>query len=430
MKRWNATWPWLAVLVYAVAVTAWIGSDRRVSREAYPPFSARSTAPEGLSLAHRYLQARARDKTPAKSVSMLTRPVGMAAIESDAVVFRIAPDSFIPRTREQVQAGDEEDPKDEKAAPEPEKPLPGRKPERSPARKPGRKDRGKPSSPDAETAKDPAGGGILTAAEQEWIQGGGRLVLAIKSATGPLGIAMISGESVEKVYPAWPGVTRLELPVRRVLAGWPLRRTHTLFADGNAPVLARQRLGVGELVLLSCPEVFQNEHVGKADHLSLLEALAGEGRPVYFDEVAHGIQGGTGVLALVTSWGLGPMLVLALLAAGAAFLRRRVRLGEPVDDHRETRRESVDFVESVAQLYQRALPRRRALALYARHFSHAVSLKTGLRGDALQARVDALAPELRGLGGGAGRDIGLSEFRRHLERINRAFRRLDDAKRA
>jgi hypothetical protein len=446
VSRWNTTWPWFAAVLFALIVAVWLGTDRRVFRDSFPAFSARSTAPEGLSLSFRYLATRAGERNPPISVRMLSKPIGMSVLERDAVVLRIAPENtrsplhgkaVNTNPDEEKPAGDPEKVEAEPGPVRPERDVPGKRqakrgqdPDGDAKPKGGKPARVRQSSPDGGMSQDPAGGGLLTAAEQEWIQGGGRMVLAVLREAGPLGIDPASGDAVEKVFPGWPVVDRLDPPAMRVLAGWPLRWTHTLYAVGGAPLVARQRLGGGELFLLSCPEIFQNAHVGKAGHLSMLESLAGEGRPVYFDETVHGIGAETGVLALLTSWGLGPLLVLSALAAGAAFWRRRVRLGVPVDDHRETRREAVDYVESVAQLYQRALSRHQALVLYVRHFAHAVSLKTGLRGEPLQAKIDSLAPGMRIRPPASGRDIGLSEFRRQLDRINRAFRRLDDGKRA
>ena len=51
-----------------------------------------------------------------------------------------------------------------------------------------------------------------------------------------------------------------------------------LWIVGDEALVARQRLGRGEAVVLACPEVFRNSELARADHLDLLEALAGSGR--------------------------------------------------------------------------------------------------------------------------------------------------------
>jgi hypothetical protein len=56
-------------------------------------------------------------------------------------------------------------------------------------------------------------------------------------------------------------------------------------------------------------------------------------------------------------------------------------------------------------------------------------VQTGLRGAALDARVNELMPNRPALSA-KGRDLAAAEFTRELEAINDAFGRLDDAKRS
>lgn len=235
-------------------------------------------------------------------------------------------------------------------------------------------------------------------------------------------------EEARKVFPVWPGVEKLEPPHRRVLAGPALDDVHAVLATGKGPLAARGRMGKGDVVLLACPEVFQNAALGNAHHLALLGALAG-GRKAYFDESVHGLSSEAGAVEILRQWGFGPLLLLAALAALAALWRGRARLGPEEDDARETRVEAVDFVDSLAMLYNRALMRRQALGLYERAFEQAVAVRTGLKGPALQARVGELLRHRPDLKGAAGRDLGAMEFQRGLREINEAFRRLEHAKR-
>ncbi|MHC4251067.1 MAG: hypothetical protein ACYS9X_18250, partial [Planctomycetota bacterium] len=174
------------------------------------------------------------------------------------------------------------------------------------------------------------------------------------------------------------------------------------------------------------------------DHLALLEALAGRGRPVYFDEYVHGMESRAGALEIVRGWGLGALVVTGALAAVAAFWRARRRIGPPEDDFRETRVEAVDFVDSLAELYGRALRRIEALALYEESFRQGASVSTGLRGPALEERVKSLTKGLdipTNLAAGLAaadrrvRDMSVQEFNRYLRGLNQAFGRLEHAKR-
>ena len=254
------------------------------------------------------------------------------------------------------------------------------------------------------------------------------MVIAVNGPYASLKTDWRGEEDARKVFPAWAGVEKLDPPQKRVLAGAPLDDVHAVLATEKGPVAARGRMGKGEVVLLSVPEVFQNAHLAKADHLALLSTLAG-GRKAVFDESVHGLSSEAGTVEILRRWGFGPLLVLAALASLVAYWRKRSRLGPEEDDARETRVEAVDFVDYLAMLYDRSLEKRQALGLYARAFEQAVAVRFGLKGAALEARVRDYVKSRPDLKGGGKKDIGAMEFQRGLREINEAFRRLDDAKR-
>jgi hypothetical protein len=285
---------WLGALAYFAAALAWLGSASRAGDTVFPPGSAFDTSPTGLSLAHRYLTGRVgRPGGPAR-VDLLTREVG-PHLEARAVVLRVRP----------------------------------------------------------RAASSPL---LLSGPERAFVSGGGRLVLGLRETYGPLRLAGTPGRPL-KVFPAWPGVGTLRPPVpRRLSAGLPAE-AHSVFAIGGAPAVARAPIGGGELVLLALPETIENGGLDQADHLRLLEALAGGGRPVYFDEHAHGLEGRPGVISLLAGWGFGPLLVLLAVTGLALLWRERARLGPALDDHRERRSDAVDLLDSLALLYGRSLGR-------------------------------------------------------------------------
>jgi hypothetical protein len=368
--RWSAARYvvlWLGVASYFVASVAWLALTSRDLD--LPPGSSLEIGPQGTSLARAYLAARR------ENVRILTREVSSSELELDAVVFRLRP-ALVTSLR-----------------PEPEGP--------------------------AATEV-----GWLTREEDAWVRAGGRLVLAIASPYRALRVEAADGRAVSKVAPVWSGVARLELASARALLGWPAEAAQPVFAAGPRPVLARHRLGRGDVVLCAVPEVFENALLGRADHLRLLEALAGTRRTVYFDERSHGIVGEAGLLELLGRFGMGPAVVLSGLAGVAAFWRRRVRLGPPVPERAAPGSEAANLVEALGDLYDRALDESEALALYQRALARAVSARTGLRGQALDARLNDV------IGGGStttakpARGPRAAGFDGQLRRLNDAFRRL------
>ncbi|MBI3855061.1 MAG: DUF4350 domain-containing protein [Planctomycetes bacterium] len=377
--------PWIAGALFLGGLLAWLSRDPKVRREAFRDYSIYNSSGKGLSLAYRYLSSTGR------AVEALARPVERAFLPADGVLFRIRPEAH-PENLE-----------------EPDSKAVGLRPAH------------------AWDEKDPARY-AFSAEEEDWVRNGGRLVIAIDRRYGPIDVKEVSASPTRRVFPSWSGVERLDPPAPRGLTGLPPGEGVSVFAAGAGAVVSRLRRGRGEIILSSAPEIFQNRLLPRADHLALLDRLAGSGRPVFFDEYVHGAQGGAGTVEILRQWGFGPFLVLILVAALASFWRRRVRVGPEEDDARETRIEAVDFVDSLALLYRRMMPRRHALTLYAKEFERAVAAQTGLRDAALKARVADFLPP-RPARPVRGKDLPVPDFEKELEHINLAFRRLNDAKR-
>lgn len=428
-RRLGKRLPWIAAAAFFVAMALWIGRDKRIGKEAYEAYSVHNTSEEGLSLAYRYLRERAQEEDSKAKVGVITRPARRAGISADAVLFQIRPSAqSLPEVLKR---------RSRKASP---KKADGEaEGEGAEEGKEGKGGKGGKPEEDPEARGRDRDEGFLTTGEFGWAYDGGRLVLAIDESFREIDVKVARGDrAVSKVYPIWPGVEEVKPPAARRLSGEQTDRMHAIFAVGDGPLLGRWPVGRGEVFVMSCPEIFRNDRLAHGDHLALLEALAGAGRPVYFDEYVHGLQTSSGVMELFRSWGLGPLVILSALAAAIYFWRATARIGPEEDDHRETRTEAVEFVDSLAQLYNRALSRVEALALYEEAFKKSVTAVTGLRGKALDARIHEFTKDLEiptnlsaalEVTAGRAKDMSALEFRRFLRGLNEAFRRVDNVKR-
>jgi hypothetical protein len=362
----------LPLLVAAAGFVAlgllWIVTDRRAAQRVYDEYSSANTSEQGLSLASGYLAKRGK-------VAMLTRPLSRAAVERNAVVFRVVdslPTFFDPEDLEKGQFG--------------------------------------PPRPKVQP--------LLSDDELAFVRGGGRFVIAANGGGLPIAFLGGAGEA-RKVFPIWPAVGDFKLPADAYGFQSLPPRMHALFASGEIAVIARERLGAGELYVLSTPELLRNDNLVR--HLALLAALAGSGRPVYFDEVPHGMRTGDGSLALMKEWNLGPLLLLLLAVAALYFWRHGRRIGPPEEDFRDTRSDAVDLVRSLGALYRDVTTPAEGIALYHDALVRTVASQTGLRGDALHKRVADLTG---GLQPDRKRHLPTNEFRRQLEQINEGFMKL------
>lgn len=381
MKRWGLAA--LAVAAYFAAVLLWLGHDPRVGEEVFAPGSVWSTAPEGASLAFEYLKERGR------RVAVLDRRIEARELESEGVVFQV-----VAGWEEEAEEEGEEEEEEEKE---------------------------EEAEGEEEEEQGAEVGRLVTAREEPWVMGGGRLIVAIGFGFGELVVEELEPAEVPgpvKVFPVWPGARELAPPEARVLGGTALAGSHSVWLLSGRPLLTRWQMGRGEVILLSCPEIFYNQHLGTADHLALLEALAPPGRAIYFDETLHGADASPGLFYLLGHYRLGPALSLGLLAFGCFFWRSALRLGPAEEEHRERRTEAVDLVDSLARLYARALRPSEAIELYRQALREAVAHHTGLSGAALEDRLTRLSGK-----------VEPAELERAISRLNEAFRRLADEKR-
>ncbi len=356
-------WILLAVISGVVACLWWLDAEHGTADSRQDPGSTLERGLQGLSLARAYLSEVAGRET-----ALLTRAPAQAVLPDDGVVLRVVPS---PRTA--VLAAMKEK-------------------------------TGLDKEPSAWAQAEP------------WLSRGGRLVLAF-----PGDGEVVTGAATA-VLPLLPGVRQVTIAHGRGLAERHLLAASPVLVAGGQVVIARQRVGAGDVWLMSCPELLTNQHLPLGDHSALLLALVGEGRPVWFDEHAHAIASDEGFVTLLRHWGLGPALLLGVLLVVMWFWRGRVLLGPPADPWRDHRAEAVEGVDALAGLYHRALSRRDLIEIYRQRLLREVGLRTGQRPVAAKASVERLTEGLR-LPAGA---LTATDFHRLMNRLTQAFRSLRD----
>lgn len=234
---------------------------------------------------------------------------------------------------------------------------------------------------------------------EEWVRGGGVLLLADDTVGAPVpgawagapalhfGLRPRAGGRPATLRPAFParyaeGVEAIR-PEGRVRfqrqapPGWA-----PLFADEAGDMLALKRLGRGTLIALADPGIFSNARLETAGHarlaLNIVQAHAGKGA-VLVDEFHHG-HGHQGAFARYLRGTAVPwMAAQAALAFLALLLARGTRFGPPLPPPREARASSLEYVAALGDLYQRAGARRIAAEALAGSFRRGLAEAVGAR---------------------------------------------------
>ena len=373
----------IAALLWFVILGAWIGEDPELSATAYDALSSYNTSAGGVSQAFGYLALRYG------GVRRIVRNMALEQPPRNATILRIGAvrlPAFMELEKESKRGS-----KKEKQKKEEEKKKLAKRAEK-----------------------------LLDDSEEAWVRAGGRLVIAPSGEYLQIQLDPGTCSDYRQVFPTDPPLPRIDVPNCHSMSGAGLQRFHSLLINDSGPVLARWPLGAGEVIVFSLPEALSNEYVGRSNNLVLLDWLAGSGRPVYFDETIHGIEMESSVWdLLVTGWGLGPAMVILAAAALAAFWRKARATGPPERAEREIRSEAVDLVQSLGQLYDRAVDREESLRLYYQALVRTVHARTGLTGEALdrlvRRRTEGYDPRPRF------KDITREDFQRMLKILNHAY---------
>lgn len=239
---------------------------------------------------------------------------------------------------------------------------------------------------------------------RQWVRAGGRLIdigLTPPTSADDGKQDAVLGDDTEgddgPLTGSWAGLVA-RLPVREDLrlVAQPHHRVETLLRDRAGIIVARYRLGRGEIVAVAPASTFQNHEIGRGDAARLAYLLGTPRRPgghVAFDETVRGdVTEKAWYLALDVpervALGIAALAGLLWLAYGL------FSLGPPVRLRAAREPTSEEFLDAFAALYGRSRARehaRDALVLDARrNLEHAPRTPATV---ALGARIDAAADD-------------------------------------
>jgi Domain of unknown function (DUF4350) len=131
-----------------------------------------------------------------------------------------------------------------------------------------------------------------------------------------------------------------------------------LWQHGGEPFLIDVPRGAGHVICGASDRLLSNQYLGKGDNLAIVLQLLTPGGQIpphlFFEESHHGFSAVYAMIRLLGHPGVRFAGMLALLG-GLAFLGTSlVRFGPVIPLHRETGRSTLEFVDSIADLYMRA----------------------------------------------------------------------------
>jgi hypothetical protein len=135
-------------------------------------------------------------------------------------------------------------------------------------------------------------------------------------------------------------------------------KTKVLWQAHDQAYLVDVTRGRGHVICGASDRLLSNSFLAKGDNLGIILGLLAPGgqapRHLFFEESHHGFSAVYALARLLDHPGLRFAGMLALLGALAFFGTSLVRFGPVVPLHRETGRSTIEFVDSIADLYLRA----------------------------------------------------------------------------
>jgi len=131
-----------------------------------------------------------------------------------------------------------------------------------------------------------------------------------------------------------------------------------LWQDRNEPLVIDVPRGTGHVICGASDLLLSNSFLVKGDNLAIvLQLLAPDGKTpphLFFEESHHGFSAIYAMVRLLGHPGVRFSGMLALLGALAFLGTSLVRFGPVIPLHRQTGRSTLEFVDSIADLYMRA----------------------------------------------------------------------------
>ena len=150
----------------------------------------------------------------------------------------------------------------------------------------------------------------------------------------------------------------LVLPKSEPLPPLPRARAHVLYDLSGSAYLLSAPYGAGHVICGTSDRLLSNAWLGKGDNLAIvLSLLAPKGQPphhLFFEESHHGFSAVFALVHLLDQPGVRFAGMLALLGALAYFASSLVRFGPVIPLQPAQGRSTLEFVDSIADLYQRA----------------------------------------------------------------------------
>lgn len=167
----------------------------------------------------------------------------------------------------------------------------------------------------------------------------------------------VAGQTIE-VQPAAGQSGILVLPPSPPLPIADPTGARVLWQLDGEPYIVDVPRGGGHVICAASDQLLGNAFLGKGDNLAIvLRLLAPMGRTpghLFFEESHHGFSAVFALARLLSHPGLRFAGMLALLGALAFFGSSLVRFGPILPLQRETGRSTLEFVDSIADLYLRA----------------------------------------------------------------------------
>jgi hypothetical protein len=156
-----------------------------------------------------------------------------------------------------------------------------------------------------------------------------------------------------------PGETgQLILPEDSALPGTFPPGAKVLWSSGGVPAILEFPHGTGRVVCISSAQVLSNRYLSQSDDLAIvLRLLAPDGQAphhLFFEETHHGYVTTFAVARLIDHPGVRLAMLLALLGAATFLGSAFVRFGPVLPLEQQPGRSSLEFIDSIAELYHRS----------------------------------------------------------------------------